>query len=174
MNVPAFRQLLRSEFSANLTSRCTRQFTRCRLCAWSLRSHFCRQAPAHKLRVNEALEEIKTMDFEIKSDNEYRILFSERSHDSKGWLTQYTVTLYSPNMSGTVRVDNSPYGQSPLQLFQSIENEWKGWKGEKSWGSFEGEFDLSATSDSTGHITLKASLFSVSYTHLTLPTICSV
>ena len=130
------------------------------MCAWSLRSHFGTQAPPRKLRLKAALEEIKTMDFEIKSDNEYRILFSERSHDSKGWLTQYTVTLYSPNMSGTVRVDNSPYGESPLQLFQSIENEWKGWKGEKSWWSFEGEFDLSATSDSTGHITLKASLFS--------------
>ena len=55
MIVLAFRPLLRSEFSANLTNRCTRQFTRCRLCAWSLRSHFSTQAPAHKLRVNEAL-----------------------------------------------------------------------------------------------------------------------
>ena len=107
-----------------------------------------------------ALEVKNTMNFEIKSDNEYRIVFSDRSYDSEGWLTHYTVSLYSPHMSGAVRVENSPYGVSPEKLFKSIENEWRGWKGEKSWGSLEGEFDLCAVSDSTGHITLTARIFS--------------
>ena len=33
-----------------------RQFTRCRLCACSLRSHCRTQAPPHKLRLSEALD----------------------------------------------------------------------------------------------------------------------
>jgi len=103
------------------------------------------------------------MDFEIKGDKEYSIVFGDRSYDCKGWLTHYTVRLYSPNMNGTVRVENSPYGNSPVDLFKSIENEWRGWEGEKSWGSLEGEFDLSAHSDNTGHITLTARIFSGHY-----------
>ena len=103
------------------------------------------------------------MDFEIKSHKEYGIVFSERAYDKKGWLTDYLVSLYSPNMSGAIRVDNAPYGQSPLKLFESIEKEWKGWQGEKSWGSLEGEFNISAISDKTGHITLKARIASGHY-----------
>lgn len=100
------------------------------------------------------------MDFEIKSDNEYSLLFSDQSHDKNEWLTDYAVSLNSSDMSGIVRVDNPPYGQSPLVLFDSVKNEWRGWEGEKRWGSMEGEFDLSAISDNTGHITLTATIFS--------------
>ena len=103
------------------------------------------------------------MDFEIKSEKEYRIVFSDRSYDKKGWLTHYTVGLFSPHINGIVRVDNSPYGQSPLTLFKSMEREWKGWEGEKSWGSLEGEFDLTAVSDRKGHITLKTRIHSGHY-----------
>jgi len=94
------------------------------------------------------------MGFEIKSDKEYRIVFGDRKYDKNGWLTHYTVSLQSPDINGTVRVENPPYGQPPLELFKSMERDWKGWEGEKSWGSLEGEFELSAVSDGTGHITL--------------------
>lgn len=103
------------------------------------------------------------MDFEIKSNNDYRIVFSDRAYDKKDWLTEYTVSLHSPSMNGAVRVLNAPYGQSPLELFESIEKDWNGWNGEKSWGSMEGEFDICAISDKTGHITLKARINSGHY-----------
>lgn len=61
-------------------------------------------------------------------------------------------------MEGVVQVDNAPYGASPVSLFEQVANEWKGWSGEKTWTSLEGEFDLAATSDSMGHITLMASI----------------
>jgi hypothetical protein len=61
-------------------------------------------------------------------------------------------------MKGTVQVDNAPYGQSPAVLFKQIEEEWKGWEGEKAWTSLEGEFDLVATTDSTGHVMFSASI----------------
>lgn len=100
------------------------------------------------------------MDFEIAGVEDYRIVFFEREFDKKEWLTHYKVTIQAPDMNGTVRVENPPAGRSPLHLFQSIQKEWRGWKGEKGWGALEGEFDLSASSDKTGHITLKARLFS--------------
>ena len=99
------------------------------------------------------------MKFQIKTDRGYEVVFDGRSFDSKDWLASYSVTLHSPNMKGTVRVDNSPYGISPLEFFSSIASDWKGWSGEKSWGSLEGEFDLSAESDRTGHISIRARIF---------------
>ena len=103
------------------------------------------------------------MEFELKSEQGYGISFHSQEHDEKGWLSYYCVTLTAPTMSATIKVDNAPYGTPPTGLFEQMANEWQGWKGEKSWGSLEGEFDLKATSDSTGHITLVASLYSGSF-----------
>lgn len=99
------------------------------------------------------------MKFQIKTDRGYEVVFDARSFDSKDWLASYFVSLHSPNMKGTVRVDNPPYGISPLEFFSSIASDWKGWSGEKSWGSIEGEFDLTAESDRTGHIIIRARIF---------------
>jgi primase-polymerase (primpol)-like protein len=33
-------------------------------------------------------------------------------------------------------------------------SEWRGWAGEKTWATLEGEFELTATADSLGHIRL--------------------
>lgn len=99
------------------------------------------------------------MIFDIKSEQGYRIVFADRRFDPKNWLINYTVSLFSPGMEGTVRVYNPPFAHSPLALFKSMETQWSGWRGEKSWGSLEGEFDLSAESDSTGHIVLRARIF---------------
>jgi Family of unknown function (DUF6228) len=49
----------------------------------------------------------------------------------------------------------SAYMAPPLgEYFESMAACWTGWKGTKDWSSLEGEFTLSATSGSTGHITL--------------------
>ena len=96
------------------------------------------------------------MDFKIYSEQGYGIVFSSREFDGAGMVSHYSVDLAAPTMSGAARVYNGPYGVSPDDLFQSIYREWRGWKGEKSWGSLEGEFDLVAVSDSTGHIAMTA------------------
>jgi len=94
----------------------------------------------------------------LKEDKGYSILFHSPERDKKGWLASYSVTCTAPNMNATIKVDNAPVGISPTKLFEEMASEWQGWKGEKNWGSLEGEFDISATSDSTGHITLVASV----------------
>ncbi len=42
--------------------------------------------------------------------------------------------------------------------FASVEQDWRGWKGEKTWESVEGELSLTAIHDGLGHITLTAEL----------------
>lgn len=43
-------------------------------------------------------------------------------------------------------------------FFRTLAENWTGWDGERSWGSLEGEFSLTATSNHTGHITMKFTL----------------
>jgi hypothetical protein len=40
------------------------------------------------------------------------------------------------------------------EFFASMANEWRGWSGEKTWATLEGEFELAATADSLGHVRL--------------------
>jgi hypothetical protein len=49
-------------------------------------------------------------------------------------------------------------GRSPLELFEEMANEWRGWKGSKVWESLEGELALAATHDGLGTIMLKVRL----------------
>lgn len=100
------------------------------------------------------------MEFEIKSECGYSLLFHSQVYSSSGWLDYYSVTINAPAMQATIQVDNAPYGTSPASFFEHIANEWRGWKGEKTWGALEGEFELSATADSTGHVTLTAVVYS--------------
>ena len=45
-----------------------------------------------------------------------------------------------------------------VDFFKFIKTNWKGWEGDKIWGSLEGEFTLVATSDTAGHVELKFTL----------------
>jgi hypothetical protein len=68
------------------------------------------------------------------------------------------MTGEGPGFSGEIEVQNPPYGMSPAALFNQVAEEWSGWKGEKGWGAIEGEFNLSATCDSLGHVTFVVEL----------------
>jgi hypothetical protein len=53
----------------------------------------------------------------------------------------------------------SAYLASDLGVyFTDLAAHWKGWKGEKRWTTLEREFELSASTDLLGHITLAFSL----------------
>jgi len=65
----------------------------------------------------------------------------------------YRAHLVGPNFGGTA----SAYEYEPVHLkkfFDHLAANWRGWTGKREWGSLEGELSFSATSDSTGHITL--------------------
>lgn len=105
-----------------------------------------------QLKVKQHMHE-----FVIKSEGR-SVTFHSRSFSSDGWLSSYVLTGEGPGFSGEIEVVNLPYGTSPAALLKEVAEEWSGWKGEKNWGAIEGEFYLSATCDSLGHVTFVIAL----------------
>ena len=63
----------------------------------------------------------------------------------------------SPSVKVAKRVWGYTDCELLVDLFEFMAEEWKGWQGEKAWWSIEGEFGVSATCDSLGHIMLSLS-----------------
>ena len=103
------------------------------------------------------------MNFVIRSDGGVSLTFHARTAGKDGCVNAYFVTAEAANFTASVEVDNAPYGSSPADFFAQVASEWAGWNGTKAWQALEGEYELSATSDSTGHITIIARLNAASY-----------
>ena len=95
-------------------------------------------------------------EFLIKSEKEVSLTFHSRQFREDGWLQSYSISAVASNFSAVICAENPPYGSSPAEFFQELANNWAGWKGEKRWGALDGEYNLWASSDMTGHITLVA------------------
>lgn len=52
---------------------------------------------------------------------------------------------------------------SPSLLFEEMARSWTGWSGEKSWKDLESRVILRASSDRTGHISLRTELVGQDY-----------
>lgn len=96
----------------------------------------------------------------ISSDNEISVEFHSPELNSESWLEYYSLSLSGRAMNATIRVCNSPYGESPSDFFSILASEWQGWEGEKEWAALEGEYKMSAKCDSTGHVTLIIKIWS--------------
>jgi hypothetical protein len=92
-------------------------------------------------------------EFVITSDG-VTLRFHSRRFDETGWLAEYAVSGEARNFRASLTVENQPFGSSPAAFFADIASNWRGWDGEKAWRAAEGEYRLSATTDSTGHITV--------------------
>jgi len=90
----------------------------------------------------------------IRSDREFAIRFHSKKITDDGWLDSYIVELSARHFLASFEVGNAREGCSPCILFEEMAAEQDGWAGLKSWGALEGELDLSASMDSTGHVTL--------------------
>lgn len=97
------------------------------------------------------------MDSLSLSDGEFGITFCQPLR-SDGWLDSFVVRIEEPGLSVSARVENSGVIQGTETFFQDLAHNWHGWEGEKSWYALEGELSLVATSDSLGHITIRAQL----------------
>ena len=67
------------------------------------------------------------------------------------------VSLVGPSCSARLAT-STYYSGSPALLFRSLAANWRGWAGELSWCTLEGEFKMTATSDKLGHIELLAEI----------------
>ena len=87
-----------------------------------------------------------------------RVTFRSRQIDAKGWLESYAVDLEAEGLSATGWVANPGWCLSPTHLFDELASHWTGWKGAQQWRSAEGELQITATMDATGHVTLSFEL----------------
>jgi Family of unknown function (DUF6228) len=74
-----------------------------------------------------------------------------------------TANHYKVSLKGSQFHGDAPvYAFEPVShlagFFNDLAVHWRGWSGKKEWGSLEGELSLTATSDSTGHISLSVHL----------------
>jgi hypothetical protein len=63
------------------------------------------------------------------------------------------VSLTAPNCSARLAASTYVNG-SPALLFRKMAANWRGWDGEFFWGTLEGEFKMTATTDRLGHVEL--------------------
>jgi hypothetical protein len=102
-------------------------------------------------------------EFTIRSEQGRSLTFHSRVIDETGWVVSYWVTARAPGFIAELEAENPDFGVPPADLFEDIARNWQGWSGPKRWAAGEGEYSLSATSDSTGHITLVAELHAATY-----------
>ncbi len=93
-------------------------------------------------------------EFEINTGGGYTLRF--HSKEKLNGLDYYSVTLKAPNSQATIRVYDHPAADCICAFFKQLSQNWKGLEGTLNCHSMEGEFELSATSDSTGHTYLTA------------------
>lgn len=92
--------------------------------------------------------------FTVGADPALQVVFHSRSYADDGWLDAYVVELVARDLRASVRVENPGFGEPPSQLLHALVPCWRGWEGKQSWRAIEGELEIDATADRTGHITL--------------------
>lgn len=90
----------------------------------------------------------------IRSDREFSLKFHSKKYGNDRWLDSYIVDACARNFRASFIVENCREGSSPNVLFEDMASNSGGWTDTKGWGALEGEFELSASMDSTGHVTL--------------------
>jgi len=77
---------------------------------------------------------------------------------------RFKVGIRGSHVSGTASISSfEPVKSRLADFFRDLAVHWEGWKGKREWASLEGDLALSATSDSTGHISLQVRLRSGPY-----------
>ena len=84
-----------------------------------------------------------------------QMILDQPSFNNDGWLETYRLRLVAKGCAAELDVDNPPYGKSLAEFFNELSANWKGWEGDKSWASMEGEFKIEATTNRTGHVVIK-------------------
>jgi hypothetical protein len=76
----------------------------------------------------------------------------------------FKVELSGSDINGVALVYSfEPRASSLVSFFHDLAINWRGWRGKKEWRSLEGELAVTATSDSTGHISILVRLRSGPY-----------
>jgi hypothetical protein len=77
---------------------------------------------------------------------------------SKRKRDYFDASISGDSLSAKRTIYSYFYEDAFIELFDYMATNWKGWTGEKTWESVEGELKLTATSDKLGHVTLLINL----------------
>jgi hypothetical protein len=100
--------------------------------------------------VNEGHEDRSV---EIRSSRGTRILrLHSRSDD------YFRASVEGDGPQASVRVWGYSDCTLLVDLFESIARDWRGWQGERTWASIEGEFRIGISTTSTGRVTIAVQL----------------
>jgi len=100
-------------------------------------------------------------DLEFISPNDGSLLSITVLRCSEG-ETDFEVAVKTPWFSG-VAPASTYFNGSPAVMFCEMASAWAGWKDKKKWSDLEGRVEFSATSDSTGHVSLTVKLVGQDY-----------
>jgi hypothetical protein len=108
-----------------------------------------------KAAARHALELRGMSEFVVRSAREGGRLEVHRSGRDR-----WRVSISLPHLTASADVDAFAYdGEHTLErLFRRMADDWRGWEGERTWSSPEGDLDLSATHDGLGHVALEIRL----------------
>jgi len=84
----------------------------------------------------------------------YALTLLDVRRNTDGQVTHYSLQLTGPQFNVALRVNDEMLHAPPTDFFADMAAHWRGWAGDKIWGSLNDEYNLHATSDNRGHITL--------------------
>ena len=76
-----------------------------------------------------------------------------------GRVEELAAKLHGP-VEGGVNVYDDHF-EALSAFFRDLSDHWRGWEGNKSWESLEGELSLTASIDKAGHVSLRVVLTDV-------------
>jgi hypothetical protein len=98
-------------------------------------------------------DDIEQRHVEIRSSRGRRSL---RFHSRNG--DYFIASIDGDEAQASVRVWGYTDCGLLVDLFESIARDWRGWQGERTWSSIEGEFSLAASTNSRGAVTIRVTL----------------
>jgi hypothetical protein len=93
--------------------------------------------------------------FEIHDGRGASLTFFDASFES-GDFQNYRVRLANDTVKAEIQISGRSGGE--LNFFSDLSSNWRGWSGAKVFESLEHDFQMAATSDSTGHIDIEVRL----------------
>jgi len=81
-----------------------------------------------------------------------------------GRLEAFRARLELPhlNAEGLVHLADTPLENSLADFLDGLASQWRGWKGEREWQTYEGTLALSCSHDRLGHVAVSTSLSDLS------------
>ena len=93
----------------------------------------------------------------------HRVLIHSLAYADEGWLDRFTIRVEGEGLAAEAVVSSANSGPELISFFQELENNWRGWEGEKVWRAFEGELGVSAKMSSQGRVAISFNLHKPAY-----------